>query len=95
MGLLFTLAIFIAAAALGYKRIARNRALRKATWSEDKEPRLVVSHAAVDDAVAEARCSCGGARVVEGEGPKGELWRVLTRCRSCGARRAFLFRVAS
>ena len=89
MGLLFTLAIVVAIVVVVAKRWRRTRALRV---TEDERPRMVVSHAEIGEHM---RCSCGGKRVVEGEGPKGDLWRVITRCGSCGLRRALLFQIAN
>lgn len=98
MGLLFTLAIVVAIAAVAWKRLQRSR--RDGTepgYEEDHAPRIVTSHADIDGYM---RCTCGGKRKKLGEGPRhtsgdGELWRVLTKCGSCGRRRALLFRVAS
>ena len=101
MGLLFTLAIVVAIGAVFWKKL-RHGGLRRGDGSvleyeEDVAPRIITSH---DDIDGFMRCTCGGKRIKEGEGPRhaskdGALWRVLTRCGSCGRRRALLFRVAS
>lgn len=89
MTLLFALAVVAALVAVGVKRWRSSSSLRPA---EDEKPRDIASHADIKDSL---RCACGGKRLVEGEGPKGDLWRVVTRCGSCDARRALLFRIAN
>jgi hypothetical protein len=86
---LFVAAIVAALVALGVKRWRRSSSSR---LEEDERARVITSHAEIRDYL---RCACGGKRLVEGEGPKGDLWRVVTRCGSCDTRRALLFRVAS
>ena len=64
MGLLFTLAILAAAAALGWKRIMRNRAYKSGkTYDEDDAPRVVLSHREIEP----GRCTCGGKRIQAGD----------------------------
>ena len=92
MGLLFVAAIVVAMAVVGWKRLRRTK--YDPRYEEDVAPRIVASHAEMDELV-HARCTCGGKRIREGEGPSGDVWRVLTKCGSCGRRRALLFRVAS
>lgn len=91
MGLLFTAAIVVAIVAVGVKRWQRGRAFRVSSKvEEDERPRSIATHADIADHL---RCACGGKRIVEGEGPKRDVWRVVTRCGSCGNKRALLFRV--
>jgi hypothetical protein len=88
VSLLFVAAVVAAMIALGVKRWRASSSV----LDEDEQPRVIASHADIRDYL---RCACGGKRLVEGEGPKGDLWRVVTRCGSCETRRALLFRIAN
>jgi hypothetical protein len=98
MSFLFAFAILGTLGVVVWRRL---QGRGKGQIEEDREPRLVTSHEAIDREARALRCRCGARYSVVGEGPAragpmdGELWRVVLQCQGCDRRRAVVFRLAS
>ena len=93
MELLFVLAIGAAVVAVVAKKWRMGGAFK-----EERAPRLLTSHAEIDDALPR-KCPCGGHFHKEAEGPKrvgaAQCVRVVVACDKCERRRALLFTLSS